>query len=365
MIPRSIVLGVIWMLVIPTQGKAQQDVKSTFIDEIKSLEFSLSAGYVLPHREEMNALVTGHSTAIGLTWGHEVTEGWTLQRKTKHPIWQGGEVSWIRLGSEGMGSVWSGLWLNRFPLGRALFSEMGVGLGVATSPYDAVEAPFSFALGTRFNAGLRLAIGMHSATGHHGAWAIKLGMTHFSNGAMRMPNLGVNNIHMVLAKKLSSDPAPTRILPNRTTFFSHDIRYQLECSGRLGMRDIDLPGGPRHPTVTLHGLTHFTHSPTANWRIAAAQEICFNQSLRVTGSEDQRLQWSTLIGGRGYFGNTQVTVLQGYVLKNPDKQLGRRHLLVTLSQDINRRMGLEIGLRSFRLRADHAFLGVNWKFTRS
>lgn len=356
---------VFWILFAPRMGSAQLALNNNVISGIKSAEYSLSTGYVLPHREEMKALVTGHSTVVGLTWGHKVSGGWTDSRRASLPVWQGFEMSYIQLGSEGMGSIWSGLWLNRFSFRPSIFSEMGVGLGYATSPYDAVEAPFSFALGTHINAGLRLALGLQTAPNHRGQWIGKIGMTHFSNGAMKMPNLGVNNIHLVVAKKFTSPSLEVKTLPHLEVFAPQHFRFLMDWSARFGIRDLGLPGGVLHPTSTLHALAHFKFSPKSNWRLATAQEICINQSLRVTGAEPHRLQWSALVGVRGNFGNTHLTLLQGHVLKNHDQQLGKRHLLVTLSQDVSPRFGVEIGLRSFRLRADHAFLGVNWRFRRS
>lgn len=332
------------------------------------IELGLGTGYTLPHRDMMQHLVNRHSRRIALSYGWELSGGWTKNRNSHGTHWQGFEVAWTDLGGDALGSVTSALWLTRFPciLGS---TELGLGAGWSSNPWDAENAPSSVAMSTRFNAGLHAAWTFPIRSTKRSRWFVKTSFTHFSNGALSLPNLGINNIGIDLLHQWREE----NILPQRKLNESPSTSpspLTIEMSVRFGARDVGLPGGALHPIFNVHllGLYHSNRVKSKSWHWAIANDIGYNQSLRVTGAEFaatnpiNRLQYSVLGGIRWDFHRVQLTALQGWMFTNPDSELGRSYLMVTMQYECSPSVAIELGLKSFQFRADHPFIGIRYEF---
>ena len=327
-------------------------------------EYGFSGGYALPHRDEMHALVTGHAWGGAFIWGKERKGGYA-SHGNRNGMWHGLEVGGTWAGSEDLGWIGHAIWLNRLPLYGNTFSEIGLGLGWASSPFDALQAPRSFALGSHANAAIRFHLGLQWRVRNFGAFQISGGLTHFSNGSVVLPNLGIN----VIGVQCSFSPAAIQKQQQTKQLDAADTTQfglNFETTLRIGIRDIGLPGGVLHPTSTWMSSAHYRHRPEHNWSWSAALDIGYNQSLRVNGIPEasfnpaMRIQTAILLGARCHFGRTSVTVMQGWMMTQKDNELGTRHLHTSIQRVIAADWGIELGLRSFRLRADSPFIGLVW-----
>lgn len=325
----------------------------------QSWEWSAEAsrGYALPHRDEMLALVTGHSTGVALRLGSWTEEGWRANWSAKGRVWQGLELGWLSGGSAELGDVASALWRIDLPLRPRLHFELGTGLGWATAPYDPVERPLSIAIGTRLNAGLHLGTAATVLEGASGRISIGAGLTHFSNGSLALPNLGINNVHIRLRASRSTAAFAT---PQMAAFPEAQHGWKFSGAFRAGARDVNLPGGPLHPILGGALYAERSKKPSHSW--AFALELAHNQSLRAYQLEPllpwEKLQLSSLAGVQLHFGNLHLMMLQGWVWTRPDQALGRYQMQSILAYDCAPSWSIELGLRSFNLRADYPFLGV-------
>lgn len=331
------------------------------------LELGIGGGYVLPHRALMQHLVTDHSKRMTIAYGKHITGGWTERRKPRGTHWQGIELGWTDLGGESLGSIASAVWITRFPGSKWSNGELGIGVGWSSRPWDVVEAPSSVAISTRWNAGLHAAWSILLFEGERSAWTAKVRFTHFSNGALSLPNLGVNNIGVDLQHQWRENHhLPQQKLKDYQT--KNRTPFAIEMSVRGGARDVGLPGGALHPIFNLHLLGHhkFKRSQSARWVLA--NDIGYNQSLRVSGRASgdgrpvDRLQYAALGGVRWDFNRIQITALQGWMITNPDLDLGSSHLMVTMHYECNSAVSVELGLKSFQFRADYPYLGIRHQF---
>tara|TARA_B110000285_G_scaffold232920_2_gene305289 strand:+ start:815 stop:1978 length:1164 start_codon:yes stop_codon:yes gene_type:complete len=329
-------------------------------------EYRVSGGYALPHRDAMHALVTGHAWSGSVIWGKHVEGGWASHGH-RTGTWQGLELAGTYAGSEELGWIAHAIWLNRWPISGKVFSEFGLGLAWATSPFDAIEAPRSFALGSHANAALRINVGYAWSIRQLGSLQLAAGLTHFSNGSVALPNLGMN----LIGVHCTFIPLEHQEKPRTKTMTTPPLTEQnrglhFETTLRVGIRDTGLPGGVVHPTTSWMNSVHYRHRERHNWSWSAAFDLGFNQSLRVNGSPDaasdpsRRLQSALLIGARCHYGRMALTLMEGWMLTEQDKELGKRHLHTALQYAVTPDWRIELGLRSFRLRADSPFLGFVW-----
>ena len=320
-----------------------------------------SLGYALPHRSEMLALVTGHSRGLNARIGTWDTTGWRHNWSQHGPVWQGVQMGWLNGGSDELGDVASAMWLVALPVRSRWHVELGTGLGWSTAPYDPVERPLSIAIGTRLNAGIHLGTSVHVVQREEGWIALGAGLTHFSNGALALPNLGVNNLQ-ILARAGWTTSHQFKDFRVAVTDDRAAV-WRWAIAGRAGVRDINLPGGVLHPTISTSAYA--LKRADANHAWALALELAHNQSLRqfsdIPLTMAQKLQFSSLAGVNLNFGHAHLMLLQGWVWTRPDEALGRRHLQAILAYDVRPSWAIELGLRSFRLRADYPFIGIRYQ----
>ncbi|HBP45295.1 MAG TPA: hypothetical protein DD635_05295 [Flavobacteriales bacterium] len=324
-----------------------------------SVETSL--GYALPHRSEMLAIVTGHSRGINLRYGTWDANGWRKNWSDHGPVWQGIQVGWLNGGSSELGKMASGIWLVALPILPNWHVELGSGLAWSTAPYDPVERPLSIAIGTRLNAAIHLGSTAQLFQFDKGWVALGAGITHFSNGSLALPNLGLNNVHVRIRGGWKTKKRITSHIPLLADNQNDD--WRIAFATRAGARDINLPGGVLHPTVSAGLYAQKRANVTHAWVLAL--DLAHNQSLRQFSTNSlttlQRLQFSSLAGINLHFGRGHLMLLQGWIWTQPDKSLGRRHLQALFSYDFNQKWAIEMGLRSFRLRADYPFLGIRFQ----
>lgn len=352
-------------------------------------------GVVAPHRSEIWRVVTGHAWGGHVYAGAMRSGGWT--RGLRRPwAWQGLGLDATYGGSPELGWQVSGIWLTRLPLNDHWNSEWGLGLGYTSRPYDPVQAPSSFLLGSPFNAAIRL--GLHrawplSAPGAEprpgaGTLHTTLAVHHLSNGSTRQPNLGTNTValHLGWSPSFPSPPPPAPSDPVDPSEPLGDAfpHFAVQWTLRGGYRDMDLPGGVLYtlPGVAaeiayaLPALRNASPRLPSRLQPALGAGLTYNNSLRFyhetsllnfpnspdpTGSTPlKRIQPAALLGFYWNLGATRISVFQGWMLAHPDPILGRRHLHVAVSHAITRSIRLELGLRSYNLRAEHAFLGVSF-----
>ena len=319
-----------------------------------------SLGYALPHRNEMLALVTGHSREMTCRIGNWNTTGWRQNWQQHGPVWQGVQVGWLNGGSEELGDMASAMWLVELPVRRRWHIELGSGVGWSTSPYDPIERPLSIAIGSRLNAAIHLGTTVQVVQREQSWVAVGAGFTHFSNGALALPNLGINNVHL----RVRAGWKTSHRFPERTPAAWMDTTegWHWACAGRIGARDINLPGGVLHPTVSVGAYAERKATATHSWVLAV--DLAHNQSLRQFSetplSMPQKLQLSSLAGVNLHFGHAQLMLLQGWLWTRPDEALGRVPFQAILAYAVRPSWAIEMGLRSFRIRADYPFIGIRY-----
>lgn len=153
------------------------------------------AGFLLPHRSTMAHLNIGHS------FGGQV--GVVIQtngRKQWHHDFLFPRIEmnafFYDLGNpEILGQTFgvsSALYLPYFKTnGWSLGSSLGFGLGYVTKTYDLVENPKNNVIGSHMNALINLGVRLEKQFTNN-AFGLEVSMTHLSNGAYKLPNLGLN-----------------------------------------------------------------------------------------------------------------------------------------------------------------------------
>lgn len=120
--------------------------------------------------------------------------------------------------------------------------SMGLGLSFHFSPYDRVNNPTNIFIGTRTNVYLNLTLeGRYHVTDRLTLGA-GLGYKHFSNGAIRMPNKGLNMVPLVVTAQYKIEPGKEAWKPFERPAFKPYTLWELY--GSTGTRTYDLSNRP-------------------------------------------------------------------------------------------------------------------------
>ena len=255
---------------------------------------SAQYGFLWTHRYNMGHLVKKHieSYEIDICKTADGTQAW---HQPYHYPWSGIAVHVIPLGNpEQLGTAIGVYPFANFPLGKRdrnfkMHMRFGWGIGYITKPFDPLENHKNVAIGSHFNTCLSLRL--------NGVWRLNennflefgLGMTHFSNGCMTLPNLGLN-LPMVSVEyyfKSYENPYDRPSLKNDKGNYPGvqqikqilaDHSWHVKTILVSGLNDIDPPGGRRFGVLNFQGCVIRQTSRKSRWGFGA--DVMYSDAIR-------------------------------------------------------------------------------------
>lgn len=164
--------------------------------------------------------------------------------------------------------------------------EFGFGLSSNWKPYDEIENPFNLAIGSYMNAFIDLKMGFSWYLGKKFTLNAGLRATHFSNGALRHPNSGINLAapfvglrYDFVSREDLANSAPTPNLDTPTDEFNVSIV--------LGERSVKKTNTPNIKKVSLKSLSIGYLKPTQGvFRYGLGFDVGLDENRGITVSDD-------------------------------------------------------------------------------
>lgn len=158
-------------------------------------EVRAKAGFLIAHRGNMGHIAVSHTFATEVSYMFRGNGEKNWHEAYKKPLY-GISAFFGSVGNkELMGNYFGAYSFISIPLIQTkhykLSGRMGTGIGIAGKIYDPETNNLSIGVSTRLNALVSLAIDNRFEFGKH-SFSARLDMTHFSNGAIKVPNLGLN-----------------------------------------------------------------------------------------------------------------------------------------------------------------------------
>jgi hypothetical protein len=211
-------------------------------------------GFILKHTESIGHLAQSHPYAIEMNL-NRITDG----SEAWHHAYRYPEVGYA-----------IGLYDFRNPiLGKAIYAltyldkalakskksalrlKIGTGPALMTNPYDAEKNFQNTALSGRFMLSMQGEIAWTYLI--HRQWQLRTGLTltHFSNGAFKLPNSGVNIPALKMGLSYQSRQVQVQNLPDTIGNENMQHSVSLNISGSFFFKEIKLPGGKKYPGGVL------------------------------------------------------------------------------------------------------------------
>jgi len=162
------------------------------------LTFSTKGGIIMAHRPFMAHLVQGNAYGFEVSLSKQMADETINGINSKYPL-NGLTFEYRNFGYDAvLGKAFSIIQYQGFPIFQTkknlvLDFKMGAGIGYITKIYDKFTNPTNNAIGSHVNAKVSFKLVLNKFTKKH-HFGLGVELSHFSNGAIQVPNLGLNGL---------------------------------------------------------------------------------------------------------------------------------------------------------------------------
>jgi hypothetical protein len=325
-------------------------------------------GHVWAHRARVEHLTQGH------TQGAEVS----LETQTDGTKWWHSVHGYPQTGFSAIyfdlanpkviGNAASLLGYINFPLLRTkrfqCSIQTGAGLGYLSRRFDPVTDHKNMGIGSYVNSAIRFALRTRYRVPENIFLHFNYGITHFSNAAYRLPNLGINNITFSAGASWAFSEPEKFLAPEIP---APDKRWMLELVYGGGVKENFPPGGSKYFAHTIYAqvMKPLSHKS----RLGAGADFFYDLSLLrfvqdATSKSERQLGAMRCGLHAGY--EMQVhhfTLLfhMGYYIVDQTKIDSAFYHRYGLKYDLGKRLFINLTLKTHWARADYAELGLGWR----
>jgi len=336
----------------------------------KSIGGNYHYGYVWAHRPRVEHLVTGHTQGAEFFFQTQTDGSKWWQRVHGYPQ-VGFSVMYFDLANPGVvGTATAIIGYTNLTLVRSknfLFSfQTGAGLGYLSKRFDPVTDRKNMGIGSHVNSAIRVHFLTRYKLSENLFFNLNYGITHFSNGAFKLPNLGINNISLNAGLTYSFNSEPEFLKPEIPAV---DKRLIPEIVYGFGVKGNYPPNGKQYfaHTLCLQVLKPLSHKS----RIAFGGDIFYDRSLaRFAGDSvpsDGNLQIVRSGIHTGYeMPINRITMLIhiGYYLIDNVNIDGNFYHRYGIKYEPGKNLFFNLSLKSHWARADFVELGLGWRFRK-
>ncbi len=322
-------------------------------------------GFIIAHTTGMANLIKSHVPAFEVNFELPTTGKKEWERIYSNPTWG---FSWYFTDFENPEEtgVATGIYpFMNFPIIKKekfiLQYRLGWGLGYVSKRFDRIKNHKNIVIGSHINA----IIGMHLEAearlserlfAHAG-----IALTHFSNGAYKMPNLGFNiatsgaGFSYQIGSSEKSDQAGERPVYKKSKY--------LNLVGAGGIKEIYPSGGRKYGacSFSLEGVKTLSEKS----HLAGSLDMFYNSSLVARLSTDSTsvshlavTQLGFSISYRAVISRIRVIVSNGIYIYSLYSKDGNLYHRIGMRYAINDRISANISLKTHFFRADYIETGL-------
>lgn len=177
--------------------------------------------------------------------------------------------------------------------------RIGLGLSGNFYPFDEEDNPFNLVIGSKNNVFIDL--GIRAQYAFHPKWRAGVGLAfhHFSNGALALPNSGVNLVPLTISVNYQPNPMP--VLPRKADIPPYSRRILFHINYGAGVKQLSKDNDHRYfkSTLSAYASRHVSHK----WRVGGGLDLFYSSSgndNEIAGDKSGDLG-SKLSGGPSFY----------------------------------------------------------------
>ena len=335
------------------------------------LDTKVHYGFIICHHKSMLNLASTHLTAFEVSINKPTYGERSWHQLYKYP--QMGLCLWYTaLGnSQILGSATAIFPFINFPLLQSkktsLNFRFGLGLGYLSRRFDRFDDYKNNAIGSHFNGAVNLLYQFKYDLSNKSAISAGIGLAHFSNGAIKMPNLGINvpTIHVGFSYKLVSQD---NVNYNKTDLppISKKNEFLIFCA--IGTKEIYPICGKKYFTTTISGL--YSRVLSHKRKVGIGLDFSYSASNIETLNRDSIYpKYNVLVTRPGLclsheliFGKLSFIMQVGTYIYAMDKSDGMFYDRFGFRYQISKHFLANLTLKTHFAKADYIESGFAYKF---
>ncbi len=336
----------------------------------KGLQFNVFPGFLVAHREYM-ANMEAHTYGFELIYSSDFT-GWKqADSYYKHLKWGTG-FSYFNMGNRQLnGNVYA--WhihveanLKKREHFQATL-RFGSGIGFLDRPYNLETNKKNKAIGSNLNGNMQVMYKAYFDISKKTSLVLGAGVTHYSNGNFRRPNLGVNMVHFnlgILQKLKLIDPIRQIDLPE---LFPEN---GFEIMAGYARKQIAVADTRFFNIYSSSLLYYFKHKQNRNWRFGTEVFIdrtypytLFNTSSLKGLKPKDATEIAIKAGHEFLFGRIAIVTDIGTYVYRPNKYKKAVYFAIGFNYFFNSGIVAQTRLKSHMAVADYFYWGAAYRFS--
>ncbi len=335
--------------------------------KIDGFNLNCHYGYVFAHHFYIQHLVTGHFPLLEASV-FEVKDG----SKEWHQAYNFPESGWMfktgNLNNQYLGSFYAGYYYIKVPIiKKAFFSpsfKIAGGLGYLTEKFDRFENYKNIAIGSHVNAALDFSLQGSVDVSERIALNTSVSFTHFSNGAFRAPNLGINvpSLGMGIHYRFNRQE-PRKISSNMIDSTDKQLHHYFILAG--GIMELLPTYGKKYPAVSLS--YNLGKRFNAKYRLGIGTDFFYNNAhheiLKRDGitveNELELIRPGIHVSNALTFGKAEATLFMGAYLYAKNRNDGFLYHRVSFSRRIKHIL-MSVAVKSHFAKAELVEFGIGY-----
>ena len=336
----------------------------------KGFQVNAFPGFLIAHREYM-ANMEAHTLGFEAIYSSDFT-GWKQADEAFRNLRWGTGISFFSLGNRALnGNVYA--WhmhveaslrkRNRFQ--AAL--RFGSGIGYLDRPYNLYSNKKNKAIGSRLNGNMQVMYKAYFDVSERSSLVLGAGVTHYSNGNFRRPNLGINMVHLnfgLLRKVQLIEKPKQRVLPQLFPASGFEVMaaYARKQIAVADTRFFNIYAGSL--------LYYFRQTSSRYWRMGT--EVFFDRTYPYTLFNEASLKGiqvadmteiAVKAGHEFVFGRVSIVTDLGTYLYRPNDYKKAVYFAIGFNYHFGRGILAQTRLKSHMAVADYFYWGGAYRFS--
>jgi hypothetical protein len=335
----------------------------------KGLQINVLPGFLIAHREYM-ANMEAHTFGIEAIYSSNFT-GWANADENYRNLRWGTGLSYFNLGNNQLnGHVFAAHFHVEANLKKRTHFQstlrFGSGFGYLTKPFNLYTNKSNKAIGSNLNGNMQVMYKAYFELNKYSELALGFGVTHYSNGNFRRPNLGINMLHLSLGwvrrvKLFETPSAKTlpELFPKKG--FEFNLGYARKQIAVADTRFFNI--------ASTSLLYYFPQSKVRNWRMGT--EVFFDKTYPYSLFNEASLKHVPLskmtevalkVGHEFIFGRIAIITDLGTYVYRPNDYKKRVYFSIGFNYFFNKGFNAQTRLKSHMAVADYFYWSGGYRF---
>lgn len=204
------------------------------------LEADYQIGKIFKHTKNFQPIIGGVSQGVQITAFKQTDGSKAWQRKLKYPEIGGGFAAILHHNKDTIGNAYATFAYFSYPIVRSKIVDFMLrfsgGIAYTTKHYDEIKNPNNNVLSSPINVFVETRLGLNFKLHPSVQLLTGLAFSHYSNGAVRLPNLGINTPTFTIGLRYLNQSKPLEI--NKEPVEKPNLKNEMGFVCNLGFQDI-------------------------------------------------------------------------------------------------------------------------------